>query len=338
MATVSQFRTPYIVYDLSVSGPKSRGIPFARERHMTGDRHDHEPDVTFDDVARMDSNNLSGHLFWHAAVQWQRAVNEALAPFNVTYLQLMVITQAWVMWQESGQLPSQRELADRAGWQGAPSKADAGVERRLLFDAVGATTQASCYHHQRVLRLGDGLEPVAYATDGSVEAMVKTDAPGWFLAVQWHPEDTFGTDPAWYECVGDLRKFGWSDEEASAIPRGIRCPIHLAYGDTAMGGFVWLHSILHTRRRKNGCASRSISLIFFMNCSKTGPGPLGWKLTTTRWLPRRSGSCARPSRTCSGVGSPVDGACFFERGNNCRGRPRGRHHDRRARARPAVQR
>ena len=64
-----------------------------------------------------------------------------------------------------------------------------------LFDAVGATTQASCYHHQRVLRLGAGLEPVAYATDGSVEALVKTDAPGWFLAVQWHPEDTFGTDP-----------------------------------------------------------------------------------------------------------------------------------------------
>jgi putative glutamine amidotransferase len=36
---------------------------------------------------------------------------------------------------------------------------------------------------------------VAYATDGSVEAMVKPDAPGWFLAVQWHPEDTFSTDP-----------------------------------------------------------------------------------------------------------------------------------------------
>jgi len=64
-----------------------------------------------------------------------------------------------------------------------------------LFDAVGATTQASCYHHQRVQRLGAGLEPVAYATDGCVEAMVKTDAPGWFLAVQWHPEDTFSTDP-----------------------------------------------------------------------------------------------------------------------------------------------
>jgi putative glutamine amidotransferase len=64
-----------------------------------------------------------------------------------------------------------------------------------LFDAVGATTQASCYHHQRVQRLGAGLVPVAYSTDGCVEAMVKPDAVGWFLAVQWHPEDTFSTDP-----------------------------------------------------------------------------------------------------------------------------------------------
>jgi putative glutamine amidotransferase len=36
---------------------------------------------------------------------------------------------------------------------------------------------------------------VAHAPDGCVEGLVKPDAPGWFLAVQWHPEDTFGTDP-----------------------------------------------------------------------------------------------------------------------------------------------
>jgi putative glutamine amidotransferase len=66
----------------------------------------------------------------------------------------------------------------------------------VLAAAVGASVQASCYHHQQVLRLGEGLVPAAYAEDGCVEALVKPDAPGWFLAVQWHPEDTFGTDPA----------------------------------------------------------------------------------------------------------------------------------------------
>jgi putative glutamine amidotransferase len=64
----------------------------------------------------------------------------------------------------------------------------------VLADAIGGTVQASCYHHQRVQRLGDGLVPVAHASDGGVEALAKPDAPGWFLAVQWHPEDTFGTD------------------------------------------------------------------------------------------------------------------------------------------------
>jgi putative glutamine amidotransferase len=69
---------------------------------------------------------------------------------------------------------------------------DAGT---ALSGAVGATVSASCYHHQRVQRLGDGLVAIAHATDGTVEALAKPDAPGWFLAVQWHPEDTFGTDP-----------------------------------------------------------------------------------------------------------------------------------------------
>lgn len=52
----------------------------------------------------------------------------------------------------------------------------------------------SCYHHQAVDRLGDGLQVVARAEDGTVEALV-VDAPGWAVAVQWHPEDTWATDP-----------------------------------------------------------------------------------------------------------------------------------------------
>jgi putative glutamine amidotransferase len=72
-----------------------------------------------------------------------------------------------------------------------PVSIDAGT---VLAAAIGSSTQASCYHHQRVLRLGSGLVPAAYSGDGVVEALVKPDAPGWFLAVQWHPEDTFTTD------------------------------------------------------------------------------------------------------------------------------------------------
>jgi putative glutamine amidotransferase len=52
----------------------------------------------------------------------------------------------------------------------------------------------SCYHHQAIDRLGEGMRVVARADDGTVEAVV-IDAPGWAVGVQWHPEDTWSTDP-----------------------------------------------------------------------------------------------------------------------------------------------
>jgi putative glutamine amidotransferase len=57
-------------------------------------------------------------------------------------------------------------------------------------------TDASCYHHQRVDRLGTGLRVTARAVDGTVEALELPGARGWFTAVQWHPEDTAHQDPA----------------------------------------------------------------------------------------------------------------------------------------------
>jgi len=73
-----------------------------------------------------------------------------------------------------------------------------------LTALVGTTVQASCYHHQRVRRLGDGLTPVAHAADGTVEAALLTGARGWFVGVQWHPEDTVTTDPAQLALFRDL--------------------------------------------------------------------------------------------------------------------------------------
>ncbi|MFJ8534060.1 gamma-glutamyl-gamma-aminobutyrate hydrolase family protein [Streptomyces sp. NPDC093591] len=67
----------------------------------------------------------------------------------------------------------------------------------LLEQATGAEkAEASCYHHQRVDRLGDGLTVTARAADGTVEGLELPGAQGWFTAVQWHPEDTAHRDPA----------------------------------------------------------------------------------------------------------------------------------------------
>ncbi|MBB5939299.1 gamma-glutamyl-gamma-aminobutyrate hydrolase family protein [Streptomyces zagrosensis] len=58
------------------------------------------------------------------------------------------------------------------------------------------TLQASCFHHQHVARLGEGLVATARAIDGTIEAVEATETSGWFSAVQWHPEDTAREDPA----------------------------------------------------------------------------------------------------------------------------------------------
>ncbi len=57
-----------------------------------------------------------------------------------------------------------------------------------------ASVLASCYHHQGIDRLGDGIEVLGKSADGWVEA-VRIDGPGWAAGVQWHPEDTAAEDP-----------------------------------------------------------------------------------------------------------------------------------------------
>jgi putative glutamine amidotransferase len=64
-----------------------------------------------------------------------------------------------------------------------------------LAQACGAeiVTGAS-HHHQAVDRLGPGLTVSARADDGVVEGLEAER--GWLVAVQWHPEETAGEDPA----------------------------------------------------------------------------------------------------------------------------------------------
>lgn len=65
-----------------------------------------------------------------------------------------------------------------------------------LAEIVGPEVIGSCFHHQQVKTLGAGLEVVAQDRAGGVEALAMPAAPGFFVAVQWHPEDTVSEDPA----------------------------------------------------------------------------------------------------------------------------------------------
>jgi putative glutamine amidotransferase len=68
-------------------------------------------------------------------------------------------------------------------------------ETSPLGEIVGRRTAISCYHHQCIATLGAGLSPAAYSSDGVIEAVTLEDHEGWYLGVQWHPEDTAATDP-----------------------------------------------------------------------------------------------------------------------------------------------
>jgi putative glutamine amidotransferase len=54
--------------------------------------------------------------------------------------------------------------------------------------------ESSCFHHQAIKELGQGLEVLARAEEGHVEAF-KIEAKAWSYGVQWHPEDNYKTNP-----------------------------------------------------------------------------------------------------------------------------------------------
>jgi putative glutamine amidotransferase len=65
-----------------------------------------------------------------------------------------------------------------------------------LAGALGTNRPAACHsvHHQGLKVLGEGLQVVGYADDGTIEA-VELIGEAWVVGVQWHPEDTADEDP-----------------------------------------------------------------------------------------------------------------------------------------------
>ena len=63
------------------------------------------------------------------------------------------------------------------------------VEGSTLAEAVGGEALAGVpsWHHQAIARLGEGITPIAWATDGVIEAVELVGARR-LTAVQWHPE------------------------------------------------------------------------------------------------------------------------------------------------------
>jgi len=98
-----------------------------------------------------------------------------------------------------------QHLPDVVGHDGhRPAPAELGttnvhVEPGTPLAAIlGADVKVPCYHHQAIDRLGDGIDAVGRAEDGTIEAVVLPHHR-FALGVQWHPED--GDDPRLFDAL-----------------------------------------------------------------------------------------------------------------------------------------
>lgn len=70
---------------------------------------------------------------------------------------------------------------------------------------IGDRARVMSSHHQAPQRIGEGLEPVAWAEDGTVEAVEDPQRP-FAIGVLWHPEE--GEDKRLFEAlVEEARRF-----------------------------------------------------------------------------------------------------------------------------------
>lgn len=86
---------------------------------------------------------------------------------------------------------------------------------RLAALAGATTTAVNSFHHQAIDRLGRDLRPVAWAPDGTIEAIEGIPADPLFLGVQWHAESLV-------DRADNLALFQTLVSEASSKKLGVR--------------------------------------------------------------------------------------------------------------------
>lgn len=86
---------------------------------------------------------------------------------------------------------------------------DTKLGRILQADQVRVNSR----HHQGIKDLGEWLRPAAWAADGLIEGMERSDGP-FLIGVQWHPEDLTATDPA-------MRRLYAAFVAAAAVEKGV---------------------------------------------------------------------------------------------------------------------
>jgi putative glutamine amidotransferase len=87
------------------------------------------------------------------------------------------------------------EIAHRGRAPGTSSLHEVELSRgsKLLTIVGRPRPSTASSHHQAIRKLAAGFEITAHASDGTIEAVERRDHP-FYLAVQWHPEETAAED------------------------------------------------------------------------------------------------------------------------------------------------
>lgn len=87
------------------------------------------------------------------------------------------------------------EIAHRGGAPGTSNLHEVALARgsKLLAIVGRERPTTSSSHHQAIRKLAAGFEITAHAPDGTIEAVERRDH-AFYLAVQWHPEETAAED------------------------------------------------------------------------------------------------------------------------------------------------
>lgn len=72
------------------------------------------------------------------------------------------------------------------------------------------------FHHQGIRRLADGYEVMATASDGTIEAIKRTES-SWLWGVQWHPELLYADEPEHFALFEELVRQAAKRKEARTV-------------------------------------------------------------------------------------------------------------------------
>jgi gamma-glutamyl-gamma-aminobutyrate hydrolase PuuD len=140
-------------------------------------------------------------------------------------MQLLNVSRGGTLHQHVPDLPG--ALTHQAAPGQTPPTHDVHVRLGSALSAVlGSKALANSFHHQAVDRVGDGLQVIATAADGVVEAIEDPGYPAALWAVQWHPE----AGPAGPAFTDLIAAFVAASTPAASVKRKRRYPIGRFYG------------------------------------------------------------------------------------------------------------